>query len=354
MIPRGYRFIVVTIGVTLVWLSWLTNGFADIESILSATVLCTLLTIWVAFLSWRRPPHLSVSGKAVFITGCDSGFGHLTAKRLSSLDCLVFAACLNPCEGGAKELQYTENIHVIKCDVTKESDVTAAKEFIESNLGDKDLWAVVNNAGVAVFSPLEWTPASEFERMMSVNVMGVVRVTKTFLPMLRKSRGRVINVASLAGRFNLPLYCAYAMSKSACIAFSDCLRREMAAFEVMVSTVEPTLYSTNLTAVDRVTQEATTHWNNSPHEIQQAYGQVYFDHFIKRTIRKVLSRSLPNPNEVVDEMMDAVCSERPKSRYVPNLRVRLKVFVLSHLPDRWLDKIFHLGGENIIASSYKH
>lgn len=63
-----------------------------------------------------------------------------------------------------------------------------------------ELWAVVNNAGVAVFCEIEWCSVHEFQKIMDVNVFGIVRVTKGFLPLLRQSEGRVINVASLAGK----------------------------------------------------------------------------------------------------------------------------------------------------------
>ncbi len=63
-----------------------------------------------------------------------------------------------------------------------------------------ELWAVVNNAGVACSSEIEWCPMSTFEKMMQVNTFGPVRVTKAFLPLLRQSAGRVVNVASVAGR----------------------------------------------------------------------------------------------------------------------------------------------------------
>ncbi len=64
------------------------------------------------------------------------------------------------------------------------------------------LWALVNNAGIAVFTEIEWCSVDQFQRVMDVNVFGVVRVTKAFLPLIRQSKGRVINVASLAGNID--------------------------------------------------------------------------------------------------------------------------------------------------------
>jgi short-subunit dehydrogenase len=61
-------------------------------------------------------------------------------------------------------------------------------------------WALVNNAGIATFQEIEWCSVTQFQQIMDVNVIGVVRVTKAFLPLLREGEGRVINVASLAGK----------------------------------------------------------------------------------------------------------------------------------------------------------
>lgn len=63
-----------------------------------------------------------------------------------------------------------------------------------------DLWAVINNAGISLGTPeCEWCPLDRYQRVMDVNFIGVIRVTKAFLPLVRKSRGRIVNVASIAG-----------------------------------------------------------------------------------------------------------------------------------------------------------
>ena len=71
------------------------------------------------------------------------------------------------------------------------------------------LWTVVNNAGIAIFTEIEWCSVQQFQRIFDVNVIGLVRVTKTFLPLVRNVKGRIVNVASLAGQYlviHLSLY----------------------------------------------------------------------------------------------------------------------------------------------------
>jgi short-subunit dehydrogenase len=105
-----------------------------------------------------------------------------------------------------------------------------------------DLWAVVNNAGVLSSFEIEFGDMSSFVAQMNVNCLGIVRVTKAFLPLLRFSKGRVVNMASLAGRFAIPGMVGYCMSKSAVISFSDGLRREMKKWEIDVICIEPHLF----------------------------------------------------------------------------------------------------------------
>ena len=76
-----------------------------------------------------------------------------------------------------------------------------------------DLWAIVNNAGIAAFAEIEWCPVAVYEKVINVNALGPVRMTKAFLPLLRESCGRVVIVASLSGKsssttfsINFPLF----------------------------------------------------------------------------------------------------------------------------------------------------
>ncbi|KAH3872372.1 hypothetical protein DPMN_035588 [Dreissena polymorpha] len=184
--------VVVSLGLWLAGLGW--------------TVALLGIAIAIALVSLY--PHKVVSvdplGKAVFITGCDSGFGNSLARRLYDRGFLVFAGCLSPDSAGALALksECPDQLHVIQIDVTDEWQVRGALKFVKEKIGDNSLWALVNNAGIAIFTEIEWCSVSQFQRVLDVNVMGVVRVTKVFLPLLRSAKGRVVNVASLAGEYN--------------------------------------------------------------------------------------------------------------------------------------------------------
>ena len=98
---------------------------------------------------------------------------------------------------------------------------------------------LVNNAGIAVPGPLEYLPMDEFRRQIEVNLTGQVAVTQAFLPMLRPTRGRIVNIGSIGGRVALPLLGPYAASKHAMEGLTDSLRRELRPAGIEVSIIRP-------------------------------------------------------------------------------------------------------------------
>jgi NAD(P)-dependent dehydrogenase (short-subunit alcohol dehydrogenase family) len=88
------------------------------------------------------------------------------------------------------------------------------------------LWALVNNAGIssARRGPLDWVTVEDYKQVMEVNLLGTIRVTKTFLPLIKRTRGRIVNMTSIAGRIAAARMGPYCASKFALEAFSDSLR----------------------------------------------------------------------------------------------------------------------------------
>jgi len=147
---------------------------------------------------------ISPKNCAVLITGCDTGFGHQLAIETDKLGFHVFAGVLFPDGVGAKKLQSicSKRLKIVKMDVTNFEEVSEAINQIK--LSGIQLWAVFNNAGIGGYSPIEWEhDLNDLSKMFSVNVFGAVRVTKLSIPLLRQSKGRIINVSSLAGKINL-------------------------------------------------------------------------------------------------------------------------------------------------------
>ncbi|KFV88566.1 hypothetical protein N308_11763, partial [Struthio camelus australis] len=183
--------------------------------------------------------------KAVLITGCDKGFGHALAKRLHAKGFTVFAGCLLADEkgDGARELKSMESdrMKVLQINVCSDQEVAQAVDFVKRNLKEpeKGLWGLVNNAGVSTFGEVEFTSLDKYKEVAEINLWGTVRVTKAFLPLIRRAKGRVVNVASMLGRMVSPSRSCYCVSKFGVEAFSDCLRQEMYRWGVRVILIEP-------------------------------------------------------------------------------------------------------------------
>ncbi|KAG5848726.1 hypothetical protein ANANG_G00102440 [Anguilla anguilla] len=149
---------------------------------------------------------LPAEGRAVFITGCDSGFGKASAQQLDALGFEVFASVLDLSGPGAGELRRvcSSRLTLLQMDMTKPQDVQQALLTTKAKLGLRGLWGLVNNAGICVnFGDAELSLMSNYRGCMEVNFFGTVNVTKTFLPLLRKAKGRIVTISSPACRFFL-------------------------------------------------------------------------------------------------------------------------------------------------------
>ncbi|CAL1280253.1 unnamed protein product [Larinioides sclopetarius] len=284
--------------------------------------------------------HINPNKKAVFITGCDSGFGFQLAKRMDSKGYHVFAGCLFPMSGGAAELKSScsSRFCTVHIDVTQDDSVLNAKEFVEKNLGDCELWAVVNNAGVYKGSSLEFTPMSNFEDSLQVNTLGQVRVTKAFLPLLRRSKGRIVNVNSLAGRIAVfPMNC-YSMSKFAAIAFTTCLRHEVEPFGMKVISIEPEFFKTPLTDSENLLKQLETTRANMEEKFKSGWDKKQLKG-IKRILMFIEKVTSPNTCYVTDAMEAAVSMQYPCSVYQPcgNTIRQIMYYCVLRLPDHFLD-----------------
>lgn len=262
---------------------------------------------------------LPSTNRAILITGCDSGFGYLLAQRLDKIGYHVFAACLYPSGEGAKDLKSktSPNLQIIGLDVTDDQSVTKALEYVKQNLKTNEaLWAVVNNAGVGSAGEIEWTPMEEITNMFNVNTIGIIRVTKAFLPLLRESKGRVVNHTSLCGHLTSPGYVPYCMSKTAAVSFTTGFRMEMVKWGVKVISIEPFFYKSPMTGIERNLKIVDDIFDKAPEDTKQVYGKKYLNAF-KQSCVKLLARSSPNINEVIECFEDAIVSEEPEPIYFP-------------------------------------
>ncbi|XP_022792972.1 retinol dehydrogenase 7-like [Stylophora pistillata] len=295
------------------------------------------ITALARFFSRRR--SIALDQKYVLITGCDSGFGRETAIRLDKMGAYVLATCLT--EEGEKSLRSatSDKLKTFRLDVTNSEQIKDLYEDIQRLLpSDQGVWGLVNNAGIAITGPIEWIPLQKSKRVANVNLWGMIDVTKTFLSLVKKSRGRVVNMSSMLGRVSLPHVSSYCITKYGVQAFSDALRREMNPWGILVSIIEPGLFKTALAHTERNIQATQDLWDDLSPELKEEYGERKLNQ-IKKGIIKVSESANPDTYKVVDAVIDALTSQRPKTRYAVGLDAKVSIFI-SFMPTFIADSFF--------------
>lgn len=313
-----------------------------LQKISPLAVFCTGMLLGVAFAFYRDSLKVSLNGKSVLITGCDSGFGYELALRLEKMGAIVFAGCLKSQCGGAQELRELnlKRLHVIQMDVTSDEQVAAAVAYVSRHIPPQGLWAVVNNAGLNSFGYAEWVPIGLCKKVMDVNVWGAVRVIRAFLPLLRDTKGRIVNLSSALSRFSLPNRSTYGITKYGIQALSDCLRFEVKHWGISVSIIEPGSLVSGVFTEDSVKKEAADLWNQIPEPVQKVYTKEFYDNIIRDMLKHSTMGATPK-TPVVDAYVMALVHRFPHPRYQPmELKMKIMVWMNTHLPEWVFEKIF--------------
>ena len=157
----------------------------------------------------------------VVITGTSTGIGAASALLLAEKGFRVFAGVRNEADGDALVARSSGELTPVRIDITDEASISAAVDTVEGAVGERGLFGLVNNAGIVKPGPLELQPMADFRRQLEVNLIGQVAVTQAFLPLIRRGKGRIVNVGSIGGHLVLPLHGAYSASKFGMEAVSD-------------------------------------------------------------------------------------------------------------------------------------
>ncbi|NWS64393.1 RDH16 dehydrogenase, partial [Chunga burmeisteri] len=294
------------------------------------------------YLLWRwhreRQTVPRLPEKYVLITGCDSGFGNLLARQLDARGLRVLAACLT--ETGAARLRAATSprLQTVLLDVTSSQSIATAATWVRECVGDRGLWGLVNNAGIAIpTAPNEWLTKDDFVKVLEVNLVGLIEVTLSLLPLVRRARGRVVNVASVMGRISF-FGGGYCISKFGVEAFSDSLRVEMRSFGVKVSVIEPGYFKTAITSTEKLESNFLSIWEKLPEEAKASYGENYLKEFLAG-LRKMTKDCNSNLTLVTDCMEHALTSRYPRTRYSVGWDAKLLYIPLSYLPSALVDLV---------------
>ncbi len=176
------------------------------------------------------------NSKRVLITGASRGIGRCIAETLIKNGFQVI--------GTSRQAQQGLLFPILALDVGSDESIRTCLEEANALAGGIDV--LINNAGFDLYGGIEDTSWEEFIEQIDTNFLGVVRMTKAVLPLLRQQgRGQILNMSSLGGLIGLPMNSAYAASKFAVEGFSESLRCELRPDNIFITLIEPPAVSTD-------------------------------------------------------------------------------------------------------------
>jgi NAD(P)-dependent dehydrogenase (short-subunit alcohol dehydrogenase family) len=279
---------------------------------------------------------MSDVSKAVLITGCSSGIGEATARRLAAHGWSVYAS--------ARRLDSIQSLadagcKLLRLDVTDEQSMCTAVETIEREHGG--VGVLVNNAGYSQGGPVEQVPMEAVRRQFETNVFGAIALAQLVLPAMRRQRwGKIVNIGSMGGRLTLPGGGLYHATKYSLEAISDALRFEVRGFGVDVILVEPGLITTDFgkTAVATV-NEADSGGQASDRDDGDPYKK--FNTKLAAMTAGVYEGPMRHlgggPDVVAKAIEKAISRRKAPSRMLLTPSAHLTVFQRKLLPDRLWD-----------------
>jgi NAD(P)-dependent dehydrogenase (short-subunit alcohol dehydrogenase family) len=269
----------------------------------------------------------------VLVTGASTGIGEATALRLQKAGFRVFAGVRKPEDGDRLRAAGVTVIQPL--DVTKSEDIASAVSTVRQELGGAELRGIVNNAGIGLGGPLEALDLDDFRRTLEVNTTSQLAVTQAFLPLLRKSKGRVVNMSSIGGRVAQPFAGPYIASKFALEGVSDVLRAELLGWGIEVIAIEPGTIATPIW--EKSSREAENVLEGLTPEQRDLYGKRLAK--AAKMIERQNKRGAP-PEKVAEAVEKALTASRPRPRYLVG-DARVLLGLKRVLPTRWFDRLLY-------------
>ena len=254
----------------------------------------------------------------IVITGGSSGIGLETAKMLANdTNNKVYVL-------SRRNVDIT-NVISLPCDITKDEDIEKIVSIIKDNENSKvDL--LINNAGMGISGAIENHELEDIEKIISVNFTGLVNVTRKFIPLLRNSKGMIVNVSSVAGAISIPFQTMYSATKSAVLGFSNGLRNELRPYGVRVTSVLPGDTKTGFTDSRKKSEDP----GNYGDRIEKSVSKMEKD-----------ERNGVPASKVAKLIYKVSKKKNPNTYYVVGTSYRLLVFLSRILPKRLANWIIY-------------
>jgi len=308
------------------------SSFIDIKIVFYTLIICAS---GYYFLKPSKK-HGKNTEKTVLITGCDSGFGKGLVLCAANAGFKVIAACYS--EQGAKEFDDDPDVVAVVADLTKKEDINKVVNTTKEVVVDQGLFGLINNAGICLPGNVEWLPSEAYKQTMDINFHAPVNLTYHLLPLIKKAKGRIINVTSVDGFIPLPTISAYAASKHALESYSDILRCEMLPWGVKVVIVEPATMRTPLAM--GFADAWLKSFNEATIERQLPYGHEWANKVADFT-REGIKQLAADPQETISAMLSALEQINPPTRIKTGKVATFLFKPLSLLPDNIRDRVLY-------------
>jgi NAD(P)-dependent dehydrogenase (short-subunit alcohol dehydrogenase family) len=285
--------------------------------------------------------------RSALITGTSSGIGKAISLRLSAEGVNVFAGVRRSTDGEALMIEATQlsaksphkkgRIIPVILDVTDNFSIQSAVNQVREETGSNGLWALINNAGVAVGGPVEEVSAADWRRQFEINFFGWIEVIRAALPLLRTAvltHGihipRLVLVSSIGGRVAQPFLAPYTCSKAAATALGDSLRLELRRQGIGVSVIEPGAIATPIWSKG----EASLAEFGPNHPARKLYaGEI---DGLRKTANQVAASAIP-PERAAEAIFDALTAQRAPARVLIGQDARIAALLKRWLPTKWFD-----------------
>ncbi len=254
------------------------------------------------------------------ITGCDSGIGESLCRLLHNdgRDVAISYLENNPFQGEPK-------IFSQRLDLCKEDEIVSFASFLKELSGEYRIDCLVNNAGIAMGGPIENIPIDIIRRVFEVNFFGLISLMQKLLPELIKSKGRIMNIGSMAGRISMPFLSPYVASKFALRGFTHSLRRELLPYGIKTVLIEPAAIATPI-------------WNKAKEQ-----DMSFIDEKYSKSSGEFLGKFVNSGNygmevgEAAKKIFSILDKKNPKTHYII-AKKRFSAYLPTIFPDRYIDK----------------
>jgi NAD(P)-dependent dehydrogenase (short-subunit alcohol dehydrogenase family) len=235
----------------------------------------------------------------------------------------------------------------VMLDVTDATSIERAGVLVEQACSDTGLWAVVNNAGVSISAPLECVPMDVLRTQLETNVVGALAVSQRFLPLLRASGGRIVNVSSGIGNVAPPYLGVYAASQFAKEGLSDALRRELRPLGVSVSVIQPGAVSTPIWG--KIRESADAILAAAPAEVVEIYRARFIAFLDTNEGRAQASKT--TTADYANAVAAALAAKRPMIRYRVGVDSWSSAVARRVVPDRVMDALIAVGAKALARAA---